>query len=330
MLTAGSRTWAIIGVALYLSTTGFLSAHTILIHPAKPLSVLALIMMLYYSARANRDAAAADRSLNPRLSLWIAGRLLVFFPLLLLSDETVLFCFVVLPICSFQYFFPRGWNWRNVWTCLANGAVCLAPVVVYSAIVLLVAPAVCSRTLGHKFDMVSAAMRMEDTHKAAEPEKGASKLDATNLARNTATLMSASLAPWQATGVDYPMTTAKELSGQLVLLLGVFAIAAALASYAVWRAGKFWAVYCRTALLALLFLLFITFVMSHHPLVMVMVGYYYASMFSVLMAVLCTYVAASLAARARWGRWPGRRWCATWRSSRSPISMSITTQCATT
>ena len=102
-ITLGSTPLAQIGTALYFTSQALLSSALFLFHPAKPLTNLALIISLYLAARANgqRTGTTADSPWLPRgfVLAW-----LTLMPLLLLSDEAVVFCLLV-PIAWCPVFF---------------------------------------------------------------------------------------------------------------------------------------------------------------------------------------------------------------------------------
>lgn len=139
------RTAALAGVAIYMSTCGYLFNITMLFHPAKPLFNVIVIAMLYVLARYEQPTVDSERNplFGPHIFRYI-------FPLLLTAlfcDEMAIFCFLILPAWNTHYFIPRRFTVPNVKICLRNLTMYVMPTLIFLVIVVGVTPRLLGRPL---------------------------------------------------------------------------------------------------------------------------------------------------------------------------------------
>ena len=279
----GCRWSALLGAGLYMFTAGYLSSASMLFHPGKPLANFVAICTLFMASKANQRLRSADSPISvPRLPASMAAYLVLALPLGLLVDETALFALAIPPIWNHRYFFsmPRGSRDLRIW--LAN-ALCLAvPVAIYLLLAFVAVPRLSGSLAGNAFDFGSYLSRFHD----------AGKFDAGHLVRHLATLSGAVLVPWPALGAKIPIAVAP-IHGGLVLAgcLAVF-------SWLGWRASASRpsrTVCARIGILLMVYLPFQTYVAAHHPQDLVVSGFYYGAIYSVLIAIfLATALSVSL------------------------------------
>jgi len=121
------------GVAVYVSSTGFLSGLTMAFIPGKGLTTVALIMAMYFLSEIAKSCRGVRFSEAPTRVI-IGATLTVFLGLFL--DEVGLFAFVVLPILFWPLFFDphklglSKLDWKGIGICALPGLAFLLIVVV--------------------------------------------------------------------------------------------------------------------------------------------------------------------------------------------------------
>ena len=264
---------ALLGTGLYMATAGYLSSAAMLFHPGKPLANVVVIGTLYAAMKANRRAKSFPPDETPRFSapmtLFLAG----VFPVLLFTDETALFALAILPVWSHRFFIPRRWNGPNLRACFWNIADYAVAPIGYLLITFGFAPWLVHRLMGQPFDFGLILTRYQDP----------GKFDMGHILQHLTTLLAGGLAPWSALKADMPIADA--LVWRPGSLLGCLAILSGLGLMAF--AGRLYRKSsARIAALMLVFWALQSFAAAHHPLTLVVSGYYYGAIFSVLLAVL--------------------------------------------
>ncbi|MBM4018978.1 MAG: hypothetical protein FJ288_11735 [Planctomycetes bacterium] len=283
-----SRPMAMLGAALYLASPGYLSSMLMLFHPGKPLANFAFILMLYLAVRANQAVEGEPADSGARMPRCLVIGLVVLLPVLLLADETVMFCLLIPPVFAWRLFVPWPWTGRDLRRSALAWGILLVPAVLFALAALLVLPPLCSALLGQSFDFGSYMSR------ASIPQK----FDLEHLGRNALTLLSAGLVPWPVLGLSMPVMRNSEHVpwGWLPALAG----AATAAMLLVRRDGRYWRPCRKAALLTGIFIVLMTLATSHHPDELILAGFYHGSIFSVLWPVLLATVLSALAHDASW------------------------------
>ncbi len=284
------RSAAMLGVGLYMISAGYLSSATMLFHPGKPLASVAIILTLYMSMRAERHIKAGLWPIEtPRFSKPMLLFLVCVLPIMLLTDETALFSLAIIPVWNYRFFTPRRFDWPGIRPCLLNAMLYSIPLLLYLSIAFIVAPLLCNSFFGYTFDFGSYLSRTQDV----------SKFDGLHLLQHLTTLFTAALAPWSAIRIGMPIAETPRYNITLLLL---FLAAFTYLSYAVFQQRKFRKSYAKAGILMVIFLIFQTFVAARHPLNLVVSGYYYGAIFSILLAILlsCGLGSAFWNIKSRW------------------------------
>lgn len=265
---------ALLGTGLYMVTAGYLSSATMMLHAGKPLANVVVIWTLYMAMRAEQQVEAGLAPLeSPRFPKSMLAYLILVLPFLLFTDETTLFALVVIPVWNYRFFIPRRFDRPNLRTSLLNAACYCVPLLTFLLITFVAAPLLAASFVGRSFDFGSYLSRYED----------AGKLDILHFLQHLTTLLTAASAPWSALQMGMPIARRPDYS--ITLLLSYLAGFSWL-THEVFVYRRYWKTYARTGVLVLLFLVFQTFVAAHHPLNLVVSGYYYGAIFSVLFAIL--------------------------------------------
>ena len=271
---------ALLGTGLYMVTAGYLSSASMLFHPGKPLANVVVIWTLYAAMRANRRAESLPTPETPRYSAPMAFFLVGILPVLLFTDETALFALAILPAWNVRFFIPRRMDGQSVWACLANaGAYSVAPLV-YLGTVFVAIPRLTRPMLGQEFDFGWCLSLFQ----------GAGKFDLAHGLQHLTTLLGGALAPWARFGMEVPTATSPHFHPSWLL---VCLVAFAGAGRAVHLRRLHRGTFARIAVLMAVFAVFQTYVASHHPFHLVVSGYYYGAIFSVLLAILLACVFGS-------------------------------------
>ncbi len=283
------RWLALLGVGLYMASAGYLSSATMLFHPAKPLANFAIILTLYVAMRIAQHAGTGPLSIAaPRFSRGTLVFLIGVLPIMLLSDETALFSLAIIPIWNFRFFFPSRLKWPAIRPCLLNTLQYCIPAGIYLVVTFVVTPLLCQSFFGRNYDFGSYLLQQFNP----------SKFNMLYGFKHLTTLLVAALAPWPFLHMDMPVSnTSYSIYGPLLLLAAFVGI-----SRVVSRQGIYWETYVKAGILMLIFLVFQTFVAAHHPLNLVVTGYYYGAIFSVLLVVLLTSVLGTVirTGRSKW------------------------------
>lgn len=272
---------AIVGASLYMLSTGYLSSATMLFHPGKPLANVVVIATLYVAMKARKTLLVEKNSpvgILPKTAILFS---LLLLPLLLLADETALFCLFILPVWAHRFFIPRRFEWAHVKPCLVNSFFMSFPAVFYLAVAFVVAPLLTNNVLQRSYSFGDYLHRSMDIGKTGF----------ISLAQHTTTLFSAVLIPWKFLNRRIPVEDATwHPVGMLIVVLAIF-----LALFTmIYRDRTRRPLLFRLTTLLALFLLFQTFVAAHHPQQLTVTGYYYGAIFSVLVSALLAAAYVSL------------------------------------
>lgn len=271
---------AIVGASLYMLSAGYLSSATMLFHPGKPLANVAVIATLHVAMKARKVLSVADSAIVGILPKTALIFYFLLLPLLLLADETALFCLFILPVWAHRYFMPRRFGWLYLKPCLVNSFIMSFPALVYLVVAFVAAPLLTGNVLQRSYSFGDYLSRSLDLGKAG----------LISLAQHTTTLFSAVVTPWMLLNRRIPVEDAALPVGMLIAVLVIFLAIFVL----LYRDKTRRRLLFRLTTLLALFLLFQTFVAAHHPQQLTVTGYYYGAIFSVLVSALLAAAYASL------------------------------------
>ena len=169
----GDRLAGLAGVAVYLSSIGFLSGFTMHFMPGKTLSNTVLIVALC-------AASEAVKRLGPASSWWMrpVGASTWRWPTILFGlflDEMPITTLFVLPLFFWSAFVPR-WPWTppmaKVGAFVKNGLFFAIPVLAFLVFVLVMMPPLTSYLWGFRFDYLGDTL-LAGGHTRTAPSLGA-------------------------------------------------------------------------------------------------------------------------------------------------------------
>lgn len=264
---------AITGTSFYMLSTGYLSSATMLFHPGKPLANVAVIATLYVAMKASKSLQVdkvAPVAVMPRAVILFY---LVPLPVLLMADETALYCLFILPVWAHRYFIPRRFGRAYLQPCLINWFFTSFPALVYLAVVFLLAPLLSSNFLHRSYSFGDYLTRYLNMGKTG----------LFSLVQHTTTLFSTAFMPWWLLNRSVPIAEQAELSVAMVVVVIAFIVTM---FRLINRNKTRKELLVRLTFLVCLFLLFQTFVAAHHRLDLTITGYYYGAIFSILVSIL--------------------------------------------
>jgi hypothetical protein len=151
-LTA-DRVSALASIAVYISSTGFLSGFTMALMPGKTLSNLIYVAAFYVALLAVerlRPGQYLVESRGPAKYL-----LVLVLTLGLFLDELPVAAFLMVPVMFWRYFFPQTFSTQASVKFVWNGLYLSTPIVVFLFLVLVVAPPITERYLHYRFDYLA-------------------------------------------------------------------------------------------------------------------------------------------------------------------------------
>ena len=273
-----SRPAACAGTAVYLVSAGYLSGLTMLFHAAKPLTNVAVIAVLYLSARMAQDGGHAP---TPPRRLW--GGVLLLLMLAPFADQTAAFAYAIPLVWCSALFVPRHWPSPAARVYRRNWTTYLASAGAVAVVMLVIVPAVLGATTGRDLDLVAY---MQDMSAAGA---GHDKLNVRHIVWQAGNLLIPGLLPWQAAGVLTPVAAQPQLP---ILSLAVIGGGLLLTAIVVYRGREYWTPFWKVGALMGIFVIFESVVMVFHEQELSATGFYYGSIFSVLFASLMAVVVA--------------------------------------
>lgn len=279
------------GLAIYLSSCGYLYNATMIFHPGKPLLNVVVIAILFWAAKTlpSEKTQLPDGD-NPKMDVSRMKYILLLLLVSLLLDEMGIFCFAIVPIWRPEYFFPARWTSPNIKTCLRNIVLYAAPAVIFLLIITVMAPAITSHAFGKKLELL----------KFMGHEMDPKKFSIGFLIWRTVTLFSASLLPWRMIRLDAPVTNHVDIKHYWPIVF-FFAAIFLIFTYLALRNKHYRVIYKKVLALLLTFLLFQTVVAGFHLRNLVLTGYYYGAVFSLLFSIFVSVIIATLINRIRFG-----------------------------
>jgi hypothetical protein len=289
-LTA-DRLAGLAGVAVYLSSIGFLSGFTMALLQGKTLSNVVFLIALYAASVAARRLQSDQLLIeSPGISkflLWLA----LFVGLFV--DEMPIAAFAIVPLVFWSHFLP-AWSgttrpWRaRIAAFFSNGIVFMLPFVVFVVIAVVVAPIMTRYFWGYDFDYLGDTL-----HLGGNTRSGTSLTDGPNgsltlglVFENLTTLFGLSLVPWwispltQSRFGEYPGGQVTNLPKIAILLLFF-----GFAGVAAWRTHGSLGRSLQGLLIAIaLFIFFLSILSIRH--IPIVTGYYYGAGFAALFALL--------------------------------------------
>jgi hypothetical protein len=280
----GDRIASTIAVAIYLSSTGFLSGISMAFIPGKALTSVVLIMAMYFLSLIAREDAQAKFSEAPA---WIVLMVTVTVFLGLFLDEVDLFAFVLLPIMFWPLFWEnaarpvgRKPDWKGI-------AICAAPGILFLAVVVVVVPSFYDQIFHRPFDYLGNFFAIGVSAQGAKsmfvgPH---GTLGWPIIWQDFTNLFGIAVVPVQLSpfASDDPHDVNLIQITNLAQLAGLGAFFAALIFCATFRnKSALWL--RRTLLAALMFVVLMTWLsIRHNPII---IGFYYGASISVFLALL--------------------------------------------
>jgi hypothetical protein len=296
------RAAGLAGVAVYISSCGFLSGFTMLFMPGKTLSNAVFLGALY-------AASVATRTLRPGQLLVEAPGISKYVMLLVLFvglfvDEMPMAAFMIVPIVFWPYFVPLwpGVSWRRwltaarVGVLVRNSLFFALPGLAFLLVVVVIAPPLMDRAFGFRFDYIGETLLIGSNRTGTSIVEGRVSLTPAIVLENFTNLVGLSLSPWPlsplvtSTYGDFPGSQVTNLPK--LLLMALFFGAAGLVA---WRKRATYGFQVLGLLVAIpLFVVFLSFVMIRH--IPIVTGYYYGAGFASLFALLVGLLLAGLSA----------------------------------
>lgn len=277
---------AIAGIAVYLSSIGFLSGFTMGLLQGKALSNVVYIIALYLGSRIKLRAAPGDflyqvHGIEKYLVLCV-----LFLGLFL--DELPLFVFVLLPVVFTSLFVDIQRPWAQRRRVLINAGFFSIPFVLFLIVVVLIVPIVTRKYLGFDFDYIGNTLVVGENKRGAHSILSGPYADFSFALvwENFTTLFGMALAPWQLSPLlksphgDYFGSQVNNFP-KIVILIAFFSAAVILAYR---RDLPFGGVLRGILAAAPLFMLFLTLLLIRH--IPISTGYYYGCTFAVLLALI--------------------------------------------
>lgn len=284
------KTAALAGVAVYLSSCGYLFAGTMLMHPGKPLLNVVLIGILYLCAK-NQPQESKEKS-NPAFHKSVFWGVVPLLTASLFLDEMATFCFTIPIVWSIRYFLPYRLSLPNIKTCTKNILVYCIPAVILLFMVLILTPYIARHAFGKNYDFFGCIS--QNAH--------ISQVNFELLSWNTLTLFSAGLLPWGLLNLRVPVPDPSQSAN----LIGVYIFYALVTSgfvYLFFKSQPYRAALSKVLVLIFLFIILQSLNITFHIQKIVIAGYYYGAPFSVLFAALIALIVTILNKNVRFGRW---------------------------
>ncbi len=287
-------TAACAGVAVYISTCGYLFAGTMFMHPGKPLLNVVIIAILYFLAK-NQPPPTTER-VNPTFNRGIIWGILPLLTSSLFLDEMATFCFVLPIVWHIRYFLPYRLTFPNIKICFQNILLYCIPAVILLIMVLLVAPYVAEHAFGKSYSFFDCIAK--NAH--------VTQVNFELLRWNTLTLFSASLLPW---GLLHLRVPVPDESAAGVHYLGIqiyytFLLCGFMYLFA--KTRKYRGLIIKILMLMGLFIFLQSLNISFHIQKIVITGYYYGAPFGILFATLIAISIAILCQEIPGGKWLSR------------------------
>jgi hypothetical protein len=289
-METGSKPAAGIGTALYMVSAGYLSSASLFFHQGKPLTNFAAILALFVAGYLQKQVAAVDsRPGVPRFPGVVVAYFVTVFWFLLLADATALYCYAIVPIWNYRYFWPARRTPDQICACAINAAIYAIPAAMYALFVFVITP--------HFWKLWNPTVFNVGTYLGKGLYGGDLSLSVGHVLQDCTTLGAAALTPWCLTHQSVPIGDAVRYSPGLLALLACFASSVGVS---MWRrqGGRETAV--KSGVLIAAFIAFQTYVSAHHHQNLVVTGYYYGGIFSILVATGLTFALDGICNR-RWG-----------------------------
>ncbi len=287
------KTASLAGVAVYISSCGYLFSATMLMHPGKPLLNVVVIGILYILAKVHPPES--ENKINPSFSTGFVWGIIPLLTASLLLDEMATFCFVLPFVWSIRYFLPYRLTLKNIKTCIQNILIYCIPALILLFMVLIVTPYVAQHAFGKSYNFFGCIS--QNAH--------VSQVNWELFTWNTLTLFSASLLPWAMLHLRVPVP--ETTIGLNYLGIQIFYIILFLALiYLFTKAREYRVALVKTIILIVLFILLQSLNISFHIQKIVISGYYYGAPFSILFAALIAIMIAILNKGIPCGRWVSR------------------------
>jgi len=287
----GNRVAAWAGIAVYLSSNGFLSGFTMQFAPGKTLSNTIFIVSLY-------AASLAARTLRPGQILVEAKSLGTYIlPIVLciglFIDEMPIAAFLIVPLVFWSHFVPKTPSHLGMF--LKNSLLLILPGLAFLFVVVVVAPPIIEQYFGFQFDYLADTFLIGGhTRTGTSLVDGQVPLTLGIIVENFTTLFGLSLAPWFISPFitspygPFPGSQVTNLP-KLLIFLAFFGTIALVSI----RARGTLAVQLRGLIVGmLLFVLFLSFLSIRH--IPIVTGYYYGAGFASLFALLVALLVAGL------------------------------------
>jgi hypothetical protein len=286
-------TAACAGVAVYISTCGYLFASTMFMHPGKPLLNVVIIAILYLLAK-NQPPIPANK-INPLFNRSMIWGIIPLLTASLFLDEMATFCFVLPIVWHIRYFLPYGLTLPNVKTCVQNILIYCVPAVILLFMVLLVAPYVAQHAFGKSYSFFGCIA--QNAH--------VTQVNFELLRWNTLTLFSASLLPWSLLHLRVPVPD--DVTGFNYLGIQIYyTLLFCCTLYLFTKTKKYRGLIIKIFLLTGLFIFLQSLNISFHIQKIVITGYYYGAPFGILFATFIAIMIAILNTEIPGGKWIAR------------------------
>lgn len=291
-----NRQAAVLALAVYISSVGFIYGISTLNLAAKPLSNVIYIVVLYLASRL--DARGARGKLL--FAIPGAEKHLMLFVLFLggFLDELPLFAYALPALVFPRRFLPRPWAYRKVRAAAVNLGLLAAPFVAFVLFTIFVAPMITAHFFNYRFDYIGTLLAYNEG--PDKPMFGVFSLH--TLFLTILSLIGTSLVPLQAGLPAWRWFAAANMSAAEALLYSAFVSVLVIIFVAIYRGcanGYYRSLIAKFGLTIAVFLVFFSMLMGRLGLAW-STGFYYGTVFSVLFALM---FGVSFAAIDRnWGR----------------------------
>lgn len=146
-------------VLLYTTSIGFLCEFGMPLIPSKPLSNLAIIVILFLVQRLNADKRTNDLIATNEIRYSTLIGISVTLLIGLFLDEVVIFGFIVILICCREFFYRAinsvDRNYKNTIAIITSMAI---PLLIFIVFTIWVIPEIAYKLYGYRFDFLSSVL----------------------------------------------------------------------------------------------------------------------------------------------------------------------------
>lgn len=157
---------ALAAVAVYTTTTGFLSGMTMVLLQGKNLSNVVLILCIYLGSEISKGSRPEEYLYQSSGRQKYLLLIVLFFGLFL--DEQPIFAFPVMPALFPRLFLGSDWRRIDFKKAISNAAFFAIPVVAFLGLTLLVVPAITEHYFGFRFDYLGNTLLIGDNTRGAK------------------------------------------------------------------------------------------------------------------------------------------------------------------